>query len=194
MDEYPELLPGDIAGVRGRGLLRWLSEHLTTPWTDRIHFFIIGDYLPWDDDYVILESINKGVTVGRLSFYKPEDLEIYRVQLPDKTGNPDAELLVRQKAAAAMTRLGRASYDFLLYVHLFAGALNLLVHGKLPPYDPAQLPYGRNGAYICTEAANYGWRYVGHPVIPPGVVPTPAGFEKALIEGRTKRIFPEVEP
>jgi hypothetical protein len=191
--DYPRLLPGDIVGVKGKGLLLWLSQHLLEPHTDRVHFFIIGDYIPWDEDYVILESIGKGIAVGRLSFYKPEDLEIYRVNLSRDPRLRKVDALLRRQAAAALTLVGRSSYDYLLYFHLVMGALNLILHGKLPPYDPAQLPYGRNRAYICTEAANFGWRHVGHPVIPKGVVPTPAGYERALIRGEIRRIFPSIK-
>lgn len=192
-EDYPELLPGDVAGVKGKGLLLWLSQHLLVPHTNRVHFFIIGDYIPWDDDYVILESIGKGIAVGRLSFYKPEDLEIYRVDLSHPRVTAEMENLLRRKAAASLTLVGRASYDYLLYFHLMMGTLNLIFHGKFPPYDPAQLPYGRNRAYICTEAANFAWRHVGHPIIPKGVVPTPAGYEKALIQGGIRRIFPSIK-
>ncbi len=80
---YPILYPADIGATRGSGPLLWLSQHLIEPKTDRIHFFVIGDYLPWDNDYVILESIGKGIAVGRLSYYAPEDVEIYRVVLSE---------------------------------------------------------------------------------------------------------------
>ncbi|GAH84387.1 unnamed protein product, partial [marine sediment metagenome] len=78
---YPRLFRADIGATRGKGPLLWFSKNLIEPKTDRVHFFLIGEYLPWDDDYVILEAIGKGIAVGRLSFYKPEDVEIYRVNI-----------------------------------------------------------------------------------------------------------------
>jgi hypothetical protein len=183
---YPRLLPGDIGGVRGKGIFGWLSKHLLKPHTDRYHFFLVGDYIPWDDDYVILESIGKGIAVGRLSFYNPDDIEIYRVPLDESPGSDQ----LRRRASVELTRVGRARYDYMLYAQLLAGALSLMLLLQFPPYDPAQLPYGRNKAYICTEAANYGWRAVGHPIIPWGVVPVPAGFKKAELKGKITRIFP----
>ena len=187
---YPILYPADIGATRGRGPLLWLSQHLIEPKTDRIHFFIIGDYLPWDNDYVILESIGKGIAVGRLSFYKPEDVEIYRVVLgrDQRLGVLRPEL--RKRAAAELTRVGRARYDYILIAQIAFGALTLLLRGKLPPWRPEQFPYGRDQKYICTEAASFCWRAVGHPIIPPGVVPLPAGFAQALQEGRIRKIFP----
>jgi len=184
------LRPGDIVGVRGKGLLRWLSEHLLKPRTDRVHFFLIGDYIPWDDDYVILESIGKGIAVGRLSFYDPDDLEVYRVPLSHDPGVYSVNDRLRAMVAAELTKVGRARYDYILYIQMVIGALQLLVTGHLPPYSPAQLPYGRNKAYICTEAANYGWRAVGHPIIRPGEVPTPAGYKQAEMDGKIRKIYP----
>ena len=187
---YPRLFPADIGATRGKGPLLWFSKNLIEPKTDRVHFFLIGDYLPWDNDYVILESIGKGIAVGRLSFYDPEEVEIYRVNL-----SPDARLRrvndeLRKRVAAEMTRVGRARYDYILIIQIALGALYLLLRGNLPPWKPEQFPYGRNRAYICTEAANFGWRAVSHPIIPPGVVPLPAGYKQALIERRIRKIFP----
>ncbi len=189
---YPILYQADIGATRGKGPLLWFSQHVIEPKTDRIHFFIIGDYLPWDDDYVILESIGKGkgIAVGRLSFYNPMDVEIYRVVLgrDPRLGMPRREL--RKRAAAELTRVGRARYDYILIAQIAFGALTLLLRGKLPPWRPEQFPYGRDRKYICTEAAAEAWRAVGHPIIPPGVVPLPAGFAQALQEGRIRKIFP----
>jgi len=186
---YPRLLPGDIAGVKGRGLLLWASQRLVKPKTDRLHFFVIGDYLPWDDDYVILESTWKGITVGRLSFYKHEELEIYRVNLDPRLRGLHMEL--RRRAAAELSRVGRAHYDYILIIQLLLGALVLLLKGKLPPWQSGEFPYGRDKSYICTEAAAESWRAVGHPIIPKGVVPTPAAFRQALMDNRMRIIFPK---
>jgi len=188
---FPKLRPGDIVGVKGKGMLRWLSEHLLIPRTDRVHFLMVGDYLPWDDDYVILESIGKGIAVGRLSFYNPDDLEIYRVPLSHDSGFYATNDRLRAMVAAELTKVGRARYDYILYIQLVIGAIKLLVTGHLPPYRPEQLPYGRNKAYICTEAANYGWRSVGRPIIPVGVVPVPAGYKQALLDGKLRQIYPD---
>ncbi|GAJ05912.1 unnamed protein product, partial [marine sediment metagenome] len=47
---YPRLYPADIAATRGQGPLVWFAQHLLEPKTDRIHFFVIKQYIPWDDD------------------------------------------------------------------------------------------------------------------------------------------------
>ncbi|MBA7704024.1 hypothetical protein ES703_112822 [subsurface metagenome] len=188
---YPRLFPADIGATRGKGLLLWVSKNLIEPKTDRVHFFLIGDYLPWDDDYVILESIGKGIAVGRLSFYKPEEVEIYRVNIGTDPRWRDLQRQLRRRAAAELTRVGRARYDYILYLQLIAGALYLLLRGKLPPWRAKDFPYGRNKDYICTEAANAAWRAVGHPIIKPGEVPLPAGYKQALLEHQLWRIFPK---
>ena len=184
---YPQLYPGDIFGVRGSGLLRWLCEYLLEPRTDRVHFGVIGDYLPWDNDYVILESIGKGIAVGRLSFYAPEDIEVYRVDL---SSYPDDEMLMRKQAAAELSRVGRARYDYILYVQLALGAVALLARGWLPPWKSEQFPYGRNKKYVCTEAAVEAWRGVGVSLVSPKVVPTPASIKESLLNGKMKMVFP----
>ena len=187
---YPRLFPADICATRGKGPLLWFSQHLLEPKTDRIHFFIISGYLPWDDDYIILESIGKGMAVGRLSFYKPEDLEIYRVNLSGDPRLSEVGKLLRRQVADELTKVGRARYDYILYLQLIAGGISLLLKGKLPPWSPDQIPYGRNKAYICTEAARYGWRARGHPIFPEGMAPTPSAFKQALIDGKMRKIFP----
>lgn len=190
---YPRLFPADIGAVKGKGPLLWLSSNLLKPKTDRIHFFLIGDYLPWDNDYVILESIGKGIAVGRLSFYKSEDVEIYRVNLGGDPRLREVEKLLRRQVAAELTKVGRARYDYILYIQLILGAITLLFKGKLPPWKPEQIPYGRNKAYICTEAARYGWRARGHPIFPDDVAPTPSAFKQALIEKKMRKIFPSTK-
>lgn len=189
-EAYPHLFPADIGAKIGGGPLRWFSENLIEPKTDRVHFFLIADYLPWDDDYVILESIGKGIAIGRLSFYEPEDIEIYRVILGSDARWTQLQRELRRRVIGEMSKVGRARYDYILILQILLGALNLLLKGKLPPWRAEDFPYGRNKAYICTEAANYGWRAVGHPVITPGQVPLPAGYKQALQEHRLRRIYP----
>ena len=100
---------------------------------------------------------------------------------------------LRKRAAAELTRVGRARYDYILIAQIAFGALNLLLRGKLPPWKPEQFPYGRDRKYICTEAAVEAWRAVGQRIIPPGVVPLPASFAQALQQGKIRRIFPVEE-
>jgi len=184
MKPYPSLKPGDIVGVKNHGIMGKLSKNLLVPHTDLYHFLIVGDYLPWNDDYVILESISKGIAVGRLSFYRPEDVAIFRRALTE-----DNEL-TRKKAAAALTLKGRARYDWLLILQLLFTLPYLLLKGEIPPYKPKDLPYGRNKAYICTEAVVFAWEYVGYPIISRDIMPVPAAIIEACVAGTLEQIYP----
>lgn len=188
MQPYPALKCGDIVGVRKRGFIGKLMKRAISPPTDLFHFFLIGDYLPWDDDYVILESIGKGIAVGRLSFYDPADLMIFRRVVPA----PDPDMIdpIRRRAAAELTRVGRARYDWLLVIQTALAALGLLLRGKFPPWTPEQFPYGRNKAYICTEAVVAAWRAVGLPLVPDNVMPLPAAIKRGLFFGILQHIYP----
>lgn len=187
---YPKLYPADIGAVKGSGPFAWLSKNLLVPHTDRFHFFLIKGYLTWDDDYEILESISKGVAIGRLSFYKPEDIEIYRVNLSTDARLLTANSLLRRQVAGEISKIGRARYDWILYLQLLAGAATLMLTGQFPPYRAEQLPYGRNKEYVCTEMANYGWKHRGHPVVPYQITETPSEYKRALIEKRIRQVFP----
>uniref|UniRef100_A0A6M3L9K8 Uncharacterized protein n=1 Tax=viral metagenome TaxID=1070528 RepID=A0A6M3L9K8_9ZZZZ len=144
---------------------------------------MIGEYIPDDDDYVILESINKGIALGRLSMYQPEDMEIYKVNVDDWEA-------LGKKATLALTRYGRCSYDFMLIIRLLIYAPIMLIKHGLPPWHPEELPYRRDNHFICTEAANRGWADIGYPFIPEGVIPMPASFKLALKRGRLLRVYP----
>lgn len=181
-----EFMPGDIFSTKGKGITGWLSSHLLLPKTDRFHFGIIARYLEDEDDYIIYESIGKGVTVGLLSFYEGEDLEVYRVK------DVNARKL-GERAVVEITRLGRAHYDYKLILELILFALKnpkLLLPALIGrPISYSQLPYKSDERYICTEAANEAWKQVGHPIITPGYAPVPAGFKDAQNLGRIELIW-----
>jgi len=59
------LQPGDIFAVKGKGIIGKLSSKLMAPPTDRFHFGLVWEKA--DKDHIILESIAKGIAVGRLS-------------------------------------------------------------------------------------------------------------------------------
>lgn len=182
--KYPTLYPGDIAGVHGTGLLPRLAYELFEPHTFLYHWFIIDEYIPDEDDYIIYESIPKGIAVGRLSFYKPDELVIYR-----KNTRPGMGKL----AVLELTKLGRAGYDYWLYVKMAADVIRLLFSGHLPPWQPGDLRYAANSWFVCTEAANYGWEKICEPIITPGELPMGAGFIKAVNQGVLSRVYPDID-
>jgi len=198
----PEILPiyqhGDIGGVPSYSTLGKLNKAVFWPSTDLYHFFIIADYIPDEDDYVILESTGKGISVGRLSWYNGKEYRVFRIN------DPEAKLL-GWKACQRLTQHGQAKYDYGLYIKILAGCLKVWA-GKLWTrlggfvtrsqelsftwmIAPAELPYARDSRFICTEAANEAWRLVGRPPIPDGVIKLPAGFIQALYHHKLKEVL-----
>lgn len=185
MHPYPQLFPGDTGRIMGgeRSILKQ-GNKLIKPQTPYVHHIMIGDEIPWADDYVILESIGKGIAVGRLSFYHPAEIEIYRHNIPQWQE-------LGKIAAAELTIAGRGKYDYKLIFDLAMQAVGkILFKWKLPPYDFREFEYKNDDAFICTEAAAEGWRLAGFPIIPLGVVPTPAAFQHAIDTGKLRRVFP----
>lgn len=170
-----QLVKGDIGAVRATGLVGWLATHCFKPRTDRMHYFLIGQYLPQErdgaGDYVIYESIaSKGIAVGLLYYHYVDrgfDVKFYRIADP-------VARLKGEKVITEIFRQGRAKYDYFLAVKLFLGVLRLTLTGHLPPWDARMLKYGVNSAFLCTEAVNL-WKAVGHPIVPKGVPPLPSG-------------------
>jgi len=177
-----ELRPGDIVAERGKGINAWFNRKVFVPHTDRLHFFLIDSFIEDDNDYSILESIGKGITVGRLSWYKLEDMEIYRLN------DPECEEIGR-KAVAALSKHGRARYDYFLLIRFFLSALRLILTLKFPPWKPSQLAYVRDTHLLCVEAVDEAYRAVNKPIIRESVFPAPAMFKEALADGRLVMIF-----
>lgn len=186
MKPYPELFAGDIGAGKGKkySFPYRASQLLILPKTTRHHFFLLGEYIPDEDDYVILESINKGIAVGRLSFYKSEDIEIYRIN--DKDWKE-----IGKKATLALTKYGRARYDFILCIRLILSIPRLIIKHGFPPWLVQKLPYYSDGSFICTEAVRRGFKDTGHPIIEKGVLPIGASYKQAFKRGKLLRIFPE---
>jgi len=170
------LRTGDIFATKATGWMGWLCSRLFSPKSDRLHFGILGDGVASENDWVILESIGKGIAVGRLSMYAGQHLKFYR----------PTNLVAQIKggeAALVLSKYGRARYDYMLIVKLVVDVVRLVFTGHLPPWRPEDFKYSRNSNFICTEAAACAWRDVGYPIIPEGVLPMPASFQGALNNG-----------
>jgi len=176
---------GDIFATKGGGITGWASRNLFTPYTDRFHHGILWKHLG-GVDFIILESISKGIAVGRLSWYRGKNIEFYRV-------NVDEDL--RFAAPDGLIEWGRARYDYWLIAKIFLGAVVACVRilwkeHRLRKLRAEDLPYGRNDALICTEAVQVALLSVGVAVIDPGIVPLPSAFRQAELEGRIRRVLP----
>lgn len=172
---------GDIVGVEG-GAMSYLSQALFEPRTRLYHFLVIGQQVPEENDYVILESIASGVRVGRLSWYREKLYIVFRVN------DPQAEELGR-RACYLASKFGHAGYDYVLYAYLLADVIRLELKAlretrRFRRLRPGDLPYHSNRAFICTEFANALWAEVGRPPIPRGVNPLPAGYVEAFLSNK----------
>jgi hypothetical protein len=184
-DEFRRVIyvPGDGVGVVGGGPMGWLSESQITPHTKLFHFFVIGDYIAEDDDYVILESIGKGTAVGRLSWYADKRYTVFRMNDPNFAA-------LGELAAERASVFGRRHYDYALYVKLFAWALGYwtkeLATGHWPPRPvrPEQIPYKTDRDFICIELYFAIWNLVGRRIRAHGHAPVPGEVIDAVHRGR----------
>lgn len=186
--DFPALLPGDIGATKGGGLVGFICRNLFLPKTDRFHFFMIGDKLQGEDDYVILESIGKGIAIGRLSFYKGFDVELYRPILGELNLNPNK---LRKRAAQALSKYGRAKYDWKVFAIVALEALGLIFRGKFPPWDGFLFSAAKDNVFVCTEAVARSWKDVGVELFPkefPAFLPQ--SFRQAEEQGTLVKIFP----
>lgn len=179
---------GDIGATKGKGVAAWLCRKLFIPRTDRYHYFLIGEYLPKDKDYIILESItSKGVTIGRLSWYRPGQYDVYRL------GDPASQYLGR-RAMIEATKFGRAHYDYFIPIKLLLGVMRLMLSFRFPPWLAQEIPYARDNRLLCTELVNEAYMAVGCPLVPRKVCPLPSAMQEAVGKGKLVKIFPmEVE-
>lgn len=156
-----------------------LGNALMSPKTDRGHYFLVWKYIPSDDDYIILESIGKGLAVSRMSKYKGKGVQFFEVNcLPED----------RNLAPIELTRWGESCYDKLLILKLVFSGIgviikNLFKERKLRKIRAEELPYSIDKALICTEAVQIAYLAVGFAIVDPEVVPTPSAFKQAELNG-----------
>jgi hypothetical protein len=173
------LQSGDLFAVVNKGLIGRFARRFMAPFTDRFHYGLIWDKTP-DGDYLILESISKGIAVGRLSFYKGEDIKFYRVNCPGWK---------RRLVPLAVTRYGRSQYDYILVFKIMIQGFWLLLkqlflEGRFRRIFPWELSWCRDNRFICTEVPDAGYDLVGEPILPDAMAPVPAAYRWAELEGK----------
>lgn len=172
-----KLQSGDIGATRGRGPLGFLHRKLFAPATDRFHYLLI--WKPYrGGDWIILESISKGLSVGLLSWYKG-DIKYYRIDCPVE---------IRKRAPLELVKWGRSKYDYFLVGKIIAGYFLVLLRvliteGRLRRIKAEELPYAKNSSLICSEAVQIGYLAAGFPIINPEIVPLPSAFREAELNG-----------
>ena len=156
---------GDIVGVWGRGPLGWLNRNFILPSTDMFHFLLIGSKIPGEDDYAVLESVNKGVTVGRLSWYTDRSYNVFRLNRPDSVE-------IGNSAYLKATKFGRHRYDWKMPFKL---AWTFITRRFRPCYV-TEIPYQRDHDFLCTELVFEAYRLAGVRLRQSGHAPMPAEF------------------
>lgn len=177
-----ELQAGDIFATKGEGIPGWLNSNLMAPETDRFHFGLVWQKA--GDDYLILESINKGIAVGRLSFYDGADIKFYRVNCPKN---------LRAAAPVELTKWGRGLYDYFLIPKLVVQGIGLFIkqlftEGRFRRIRPEELAWAQNNSFLCTEAVDIAYDSVGANIIPIDTCPTPSAFRQAELTGKIREI------
>ena len=178
-----DLEPADIIRVKSTGTFGLLARSIFVPWTDRHHHALV--WKRSGDDYIILESVNKGLAVGRLSMYVGSDITFYRAV--------NLDFATRERACEELTRYGRAPYDYALYIRLvrniIKAELSILRSGhwlrKLHAYE---LPYREDGWLVCTEAVALAFRLVNWSLVPDGVMALPSAIEQASLDGLIREV------
>jgi len=172
------LEPGTVGACKASPGIK-IGNALTSPQTDRGHYFLVWQYVPEDSDYIILESINKGIAVSRMSKYRGQGVQFFQVDCP-------ADL--RYQTPVQLTKYGECSYDWVLILKLIAGGVvvffrNLFKEHTIRRIRAEELPYGHNESLICTEAIQVAYLAVGVPIIDPDTIPTPSAFKQAELDG-----------
>jgi hypothetical protein len=178
---------GDIFATKGTGVWGWLASSFMSPKTDRFHFGIIKQKIHYEDldgeivdDWETIESLGKGVSVARFSDYKGYDLKFYRIVAPEDLLAIMPEML---------TALGRAKYDYKLFIKIALQGIwllfwNFLKEGRFRRVRYDELTSGVDAAFICTELVDWGSRLIGYDLVPENITPTPAALEQARLENR----------
>jgi len=187
---FRNLQVGDIFATKGRGIIGWVSRNLSSPRTDRFHYGILWKPLE-GGDFIILESLSsKGISVGKLSWYKGSDVKYYRV---------DCDEDLRLAAPDGLVEWGRAKYDYWLIPKLLVGAVIAWVRilckehrlRKLKADDLSSI-YSWDSRLLCTEATWVAYNSQGVNIISYGIPPLPSAFREAELEGRIHRVIPIV--
>ena len=182
-----KIRPGDIAGVIEPGLVCRLSSKFILPATPYLHHFLIGEFIPDENDFVILESIpSHGVAVGRLSDYSGFPLGIFRPNRETvlSTAKISPEQL-GQKAVWQATKWGRARYDYRICIEIawrtFRGCLRSWIRGKGFCIYYTEFPLSRDKSLICTEVIDEAY-YELYPVFDRNYEVLPANLMSQYID------------
>jgi len=188
-----KIWPGDIGAVIEKGLVGRLSARLILPSTDFFHFFLVADYIPTENDFVILESIpSHGVSVGRMSWYLDKTVGIFRPNADEvlsRTMLKPEEL--GQRAVWQATKNGRCMYDYrlcaIICFRTLYGCFKNYFQGAGFNIAFTEIPFSRDKRLLCTENVDEGY-YDLFPVFDRRYELLPANFLNQYLEGYLNHI------
>ena len=128
-----EFQPGDIVGVGAscwwEKIIEWFQMKLLTPATDRVHFFLVGEVVNIDNDWVIYEfPTMRSMKVGRVSQYKGRHIEVHRPR-------PDSRYY-GERAVQNASKYGRSIYEYRMFFWWTWDAFRYWFH-----YGPGRIPW-----------------------------------------------------
>jgi hypothetical protein len=186
------LQAGDIFATKGTGFFGWLARNLMSPETDRFHFGVVKQKIHYEDpidgettdDWEIIESIGKGVAIGRLSFYDGVDIKFYRI-------NCSAEK--RELMPVMLTALGRAKYDYLLFIKIALEGFwlifkHLFTEGRFRRIRYDEIRWAQDAEFVCTELVDKGSDLIDESLVAEEITSTPSAIIQAEIEGRMNEV------
>jgi hypothetical protein len=164
---------GNKASPLGRG-----SHALFTPHTWWYHTAILGEYIPDENDYEILESIDSGIRLGRLSFYKNRRFRLYW-----PTG---INMTVGESLRAKASKFGRLNYDYKFYFDLAIEVIriqwtNLVRYKRFFSIRVDELNVDKHVNFVCTRFSKEFWSlYSSEIPFPSTWAAIPAAYELAV--------------
>jgi len=172
--------PGDIVRVANRGIEARASQLVFSPHSIYLHHFLIGNYIPKENDYVIYEAIpSKGVAIGRLSMYDGQAYSVLRLAVGSQ--------MIGKVVVDDVSLFGRAAYNYI-------GILRLLIQGiriecrqwqsyhRFKAITARDVTLGDKGL-LCTQLVVDAYLAVGVAILPPGEAALPCAFEDAIAAG-----------
>jgi hypothetical protein len=183
--------PGDFVGLRPSGRSRIVAVAMSkvfTPATELEHWFLIGKYIPEENDYVIYESIpSHGVAVGRLSWYDGCIYQVYRVNRPDAAA-------IGVKIIDEVSLFGRRDYGYLSILDMLAGIINIERNEwqkykrlrRVTMYDMSG--YMSRTGELCTQLVHDVPLRLGIDILPKGMAALPPAFIAAAEAGIIREV------
>ena len=174
-------IPADIGFVVAGANVQRIMNSVFTPCTDLFHAFVIYEYLPDEDDYVIIESrAGFGFRITRLSKY--DQYMMFRISDPEIASQG-------YEAVRLVTQIGESRYDLPLVFSILRQVLSItiggLFHGRWPhKINAKELKYTPDDRYICTETASETWKTVNYYIVPKGTIPLPSAYQEVINNGK----------